>query len=498
MLLLGLDAGTTQLKAGLFDESGRAVALARRPMPPAHDAGGHAAYEPEALWQATCAVIGEALAGAPGRTVAAVGVASMAESGLLLDEAGRPCSPLLAWWDTAPGAQAERLSRAAGPGQRLTVSGIYPSFKCSLAKILWLQETTGVALHGLRWLGVAGYLAYRLCGVMGTDYSLAGRTGAFRLADAAWDEAWLERLGLPAALFPPARPAGAPLGGVRAEAAAATGLAAGTPVAIGGHDHLCAAFAAGAVEPGVVFDSMGTAETLLGAMAPAPLGAAHQASGLTFGRHTARDRFYWLGGLSTSGGALAWLRDLLADGAPLRHEQVEALFAQSGDEPGALLFLPYLAGSGAPQPDPAARGAFIGLDAAHGRPALLRAVLEGTAYQMEAIRRAAERLLGAPITRIVVAGGGARSRAWLQVKADVTGCPHAVAAELEAAALGAALLAGLGCGLLAGEAEALAAARRTADVVQPDAARHALYRRRYAELFLPWQRRLLQRQEEGP
>jgi sugar (pentulose or hexulose) kinase len=497
MMLLGLDAGTTQLKAGLFDESGQAVALSRRPMPATASASGHAAYDPDAVWQTACAAIREALAGAPGREIGAVGLASMAETGLLLDEAGRPCSPLLAWWDTAPTPQAARLAEAAGPGQRLSEGGIYPSFKCSLAKILWWREATGTSLDGRRWLSLADYLAYRLCGVMATDYSLAGRTYAFRLAEARWDEDWLARLEIPAALFPPARPSGTPLGVVRAEAAAKTGLASGTPVAIGGHDHLCAAFAVGAVEPGVVFDSMGTAETLLGTLAPGPLGAAEQASGLTFGWHTARERFYWLGGLSTSGGAVAWLRGLLGGEAPLGHEEVEALFAASGSEPGSLLFLPYLAGSGAPQPDPAARGAFIGLSAEHGRPALVRAVLEGTAYQMEAIRRAAERLQGAPITRIVAAGGGARSRAWLQVKADVTGCPHVLAAEVEAAALGAALLAGLGCGRVAGEDEALAAAGRVAEVIEPDAARHAVFRQRYEQLFLPWQRLVLQEREEG-
>lgn len=487
MMMLGLDAGTTQFKAGLFDEDGHAVALARRAMPPATNESGHAAYDPEALWQTACAAVREVVAAVPGGEIGAIGVASMAETGLLLDEAGTPRSPLLAWFDTAPGTQAAYLAKAAGPGQRLALGGIYPSFKCSLAKILWWRETQGTSLAGLRWLSVADYLAYRLCGVMATDYSLAGRTYAFRLAEATWDGEWLDRLAVPAGLFPPAWPAGTPLGVVRADAAATTGLPAGTPVAIGGHDHLCAAFAVGAVAPGMIFDSMGTAETLLGTMAPQQLGAAEQASGLTFGWHTARNRYYWLGGLSTSGGAVAWLRGVLGEEAPLDHDEVEALFAASGSEPGRLLFLPYLAGSGAPRPDPEARGAFIGLSTDDGRAELVRAVLEGTAYQMEAIRRAAESLGQGPIERIVVAGGGARSRSWLQVKADVTGCVHVVAAEVEAAALGAALLAGLGCGLFASEEEALAAAGRLVAAVEPDAARHAIYRRQYEEAFVPWQ-----------
>ncbi|MDT8305812.1 MAG: FGGY family carbohydrate kinase [Anaerolineae bacterium] len=499
MMLLGLDAGTTQFKAGLFDEGGQAVALARRAMPPATSQLGHAAYDPEALWQTACAAVREVLGAVTAGAIGAIGVASMAETGLLLDEAGRPHSPLLAWFDTAPSAQAASLPEAAGPGQRLAIGGIYPSFKCSLAKILWWRDTHGARFEGLRWLSVADYLAYRLCGVMATDYSLAGRTYAFRLSEAAWDGEWLERLGLPAELFPPARPAGTPLGVVRADAAAASGLPAGIPVAIGGHDHLCAAFAVGAVTPGVVFDSMGTAETLLGTMAPQLLGTAEQASGLTFGWHTARARYYWLGGLSTSGGAVAWLRGVLGEEALLDHEEVETLFAQSGSEPGCLLFLPYLAGSGAPRPDPEACAAFIGLSAADGRAELVRAVLEGTAYQMEAIRRAAEALGQGPIERIVVAGGGARSRSWLQVKADVTGCVHLVAAEVEAAAFGAALLAGLGGGLLAGEEEALAAAGQVAEVVEPDVARHEVYQRRYEKLFVPWQQLVLhgEEKEEG-
>src|SRR5690606_7224596 len=211
--------------------------------------------------------------------------------------------PFVPWYDTAAAPQAAQLRQADDPRRRFSRTGIFPGYKNSLAKILWLREQQPDITGDACWLSVADYIAYRLTGVAGTDYSLAGRSYAFSLPDAGWDEAWLQSFGLSTDLFPPANPSGTPLGRVTAPLPA---LPAGTPVAVSGHDHLCAAVAAGVVEPGCLFDSMGTAEVLMGVIPPRRLGEAEYASNLTFGYHTAPGRFYWLGGLSASGGSLDW------------------------------------------------------------------------------------------------------------------------------------------------------------------------------------------------
>jgi xylulokinase len=492
MTLLAIDVGTTHCKAALFSQAGKLLHVASRPMlaeRAASVSGDYACYEPERLWRMLCEAIDEVTARADRPRLATIGIASMAETGMLVDRRhGVPRSPFLPWFDTAAAPLAELIERQAPAAERFGVFGIYPSFKCSLAKILWWRKQASQTLTGLVWLSVADYIAYRLTGTLATDYSLAGRTYAFDLRRRAWANTWLEQLGLPGELFPAARPAGT-ASGVSSSGFDQIGLAAGVPVVIAGHDHVCAALAAGVAPGAQVFDSMGTAEVLIGAIAPRELSAAECESGLSFGYLPGSSAMYWLGGLSSSGGALEWLRAILGD-RPLTYADLRQLQERMSLQPGTIIFLPYLAGSSAPHPDPARRGAFIGLDAAHDRADLLKAVLEGTAYQIEAIRQSAMNIAGAPITQLVAAGGGARNRRWLQIKADIHGARIDIPTIDEASLFGAALIGGIGAGVYANEAEARAvAAGQTYSTLAPDAERHLAYARAFAE-FWRWQARL--------
>lgn len=487
MTLLAVDVGTTHCKAALFDLNGACLHVATRPTLAVRSPGGeYSFYEPEQLWASVAAVIAEAMQHAREKHVAAVGVASMAETGLLLDRrSGAPRSPFLPWFDTAPASFAQQLEHHAPTLERFRTFGIYPSFKCSLAKLLWWRESAPESLAGAVWLSVADYVAFRLTGVMSTDFSLAGRTYAFDLGRREWAEAWLQSFGLRADMFPPAGPA---LGTVAATTPehGALGLGAGIPVVIAGHDHICAAFAAGVAPSERVFDSMGTAEVLTGALGSRPLGAADLDSGLSFGLMPDGQAMYWLGGLSSSGGALEWLRGILGD-PPLGYDALQQLQQHMDERPGTLLFLPYLAGSGAPRPDPQRRAMFIGLNASHGRADMLKAVLEGTAFQVEAMRRAALQITGTPIERILAAGGGTRNQRWLQIKADVHGARIDALTTDEATLLGAALLAGVGGGVYGSPAEARAIALDLPTTTfLPDAARHQAYTNMFEE-FWAWQ-----------
>ncbi len=490
MSLLGLDIGTTHCKAAIFDEAGKTLATATLPSPRSTIAGA-TVYTVEHLWETVRAVSAACCTALPEGTVTAIGIASMAETGLLLDPAsGAARTPFLPWFDTAAARAAQHLVDNLAEGEALARFGLQPTFKCGLAKLLHLGTVEPRLLDGARWLSVADYVAFRLTGVLATDETLAGRTCAFNLASRAWDHEWLARFDLTTALFPPVSPSGTPIG-VTGSGAREAGLSAGIPVAIGGHDHLCALIGAGAGTPGQALDSMGTAEVLTGACELGPLGALARRTGLAFGIMPLTGTLYWLGGLSSAGGALDWLRGILGT-PPLSYAELAALQATLSPEPGEPLFLPYLAGSGAPLPNPASRGAFIGLAAEHGRADLLKAVLEGTAYQLEAIRRAATSLTGKPPESITVTGGGTRNPRWIQIKADVYGVPLDVRTGDEAALLGAALIAGVGCGRYPDAATALAcAAARPCERVEPDPERHRRYADRFDRHYLPWQGRLV-------
>ena len=489
MTILAIDIGTTHCKAGLFALDGTVLRIAKRPMVTQRAPSGEAYFDPEALWATTAMVIRKVAAAAG--PIAAVGIASMAETGLLVDRrTGAARSFFVPWFDTAAQAQADLMRRQSDPLERYLKTGLRASFKCSLAKVLWLRARDEHLLDGAIWLSAADYIAYRLTGNFGTDFSLAGYTFAFRVDQRAWDSDWLREWRLSPDLFPPANPSGTLIGSVLSDVATSLGLSKGIPVAVCGHDHVTAAFAMSVTSPGKVFNSMGTAEILLGALPERTLTEDDFRSGLIYGCHVAAACGYWLGSLSASGGSVEWLRAQLGQ-KPLSYDEIDSLLASARAEPTGILYFPYLVGSGPPHTDPLMRGAFVGLSASHGRADLLKAVLEGTVYEVEFIRQAGEHITGQPIPALVVAGGGTRNRPWLQVKADISGCRIEASAEPEATLLGAALVAGVGSGLYLNETQAFdGLCLKPVEVFLPDPERHAVYRRLYEQGYLGLQHAL--------
>lgn len=488
MNLLGIDIGTTHCKAGLFSPDGTNLALASRPMNTRSAPAGYHYYDPEELWRVAAATITEVTAKTNGTPVAVVGIASMAETGLLVErDTGQPRSEILPWFDTITTSQAQQLSSCSNPVERFSRTGNRLSFKCSLAKILWLRERDPQITTGALWLSMADYVAMRLTGSMGTDYSLAGRTCGFRIDRKEWEADWLGEWKLSPELFPPAWPSGTPIGRVAPDPGKQTGLPSQIPVAISGHDHVCAAFAMGAIKPGKVFDSMGTAETLMGALTEKPLDEADYNSGLLYGCHASRGQYYWMGGLSASGGSVEWIRAQLGTD-PLPYGEIEALLRQAQKGPTGILYFPYLLGSGSPHRDAEVRGAIVGLELSHQAADLLKAVLEGTAYEMELIRQTGERATGEAIHGLYAAGGGTRLRGWMQIKADVSGCQFSVPAMPEATLLGAALIAGIGCGYYKDEEQAFSALVQDEPLEYiPKADHHRDYQRLYQRGYLQLQ-----------
>jgi xylulokinase len=477
-LLAAVDVGSTHAKAGLFRLDGQPVALAARPMPLRRGQDGSAAFDPEQVWQLVCDALAEVAAATDGGEVTALGVTSMAESGALVDaDTGSARSQLVPWFDTGASADAARLAAVSDGFERFRVTGLRMNYKAAAAKVASLARQRGrEVLRGARWLSGADFVACRLTGEMRTDPTLAARTHAYCLETGAWDRAWLERVGLPPGIFAPLAASGEVIGRVGERAAAACGMRAGAPVAIAGHDHVVAALAADALRAGRALDSMGTAESLVGGMARRGLTEDDYASGLTFGPLPAGDGLHWMGALSASGGSIEWLRTMLAD-PHVSYDHLLNLLTRAEPGPSPILYFPYLAGAQAPDPNPGARGAFVGLTARHTASDLALAVIQGAAYEMERVRRAGERLTG-PIDELVVVGGGARIRRWLQIKADVAGRPVTVSPHTEASLLGAALLAGVGAQAYDSLSAAVAAVNaERGTVIEPDMVDHRAHRR---------------------
>ncbi len=478
-LLLGIDVGTTNCKALLFDRAGVQRGAGGVPTPIRRPGPGLAEHDAEELWWAVAAAVRQALAAAGGGRVCGVGVASMAEAGVLLDHTGRSLHPIIAWFDRRTLPQQRWWLEQIGAPATYALTGLTPRAIHGAMKLLWLRDHAPAAYTAAaRWLHIADYIAFRLCGVQATDASLAGRALLFDLATRRWSAGLVARAGLRFELLPELVQAGEALGGVTTAAAAETGLPAGAAVALAGHDHICGALAAGVSAPGDCLDSMGTAESLLLALDrprldPALVGVCSCAA------HVVRGRFCAQRGIPASGAAVEWAAGLLAwprAGVPPRDAMLAAAAEAPPGSHGAL-FLPGLAAGD--------RGAWLGLTDAAGPAALARAVFEGLACEWRRILERIEAATGLRAGQVRVIGGGGRADLWVQIKADVLGRPLHVLALSESVALGAALLGGLAAGVYADEAAMLAAATPAARAVEPDPQRAAFYDRLYHEAFLP-------------
>jgi sugar (pentulose or hexulose) kinase len=485
--LLGIDVGTTNCKAGVFTNFGRLLAAASRPTLAHQSSSGYTYFEAGEIWSAILDTCEEVCSKVDANTIAGVGVASMAETGLLIDRlSGQPGSWMVPWFDKGASSKALSLERQFGEAG-FYKTGIYPNFKCGLAKILWLRDEFNIPLSGMAWLSAADYIVFRMTGRMATDYSLAGRTYAFDLDKKEWDQERLKSLRVDPSIFPDAVPSGEIVGRASGNICTRLGMKEGTPVVIAGHDHVCGSFAVGALQPDHIFNSMGTAEAMLGTFEDRRLGAAELRSGLTFGLHAARGKRYWMGGLSASGGSLDWVRRVLGYPA-LNFDDLEELASRIEPEPTGIIYFPYLTGSGSPHTDLNVRAAFIGLDSGHGRAHIVRAVFEGTAFEMEFIRRTAVEGVGIKGEALLASGGGTRSRTWMQIKADVSGCRVESLKMQETTLLGAALLAGVGAGVFRDEDEVCApSGHLEKEIYLPDEKRHAAYRQIYETDFIGMQ-----------
>jgi xylulokinase len=480
--LLGLDAGTTSVKAWLYDaDSGRPIAGAAQPTPVVSPRPGWAEHDPEALWQAAAASIRAALDQAPAaRPIAGLAVASMAEAGVLLDENGTALYPIVAYYDQRSTPYVEWWRERIAPADLHAISGqvLRPVF--GAMKLLWLRDThPELFARARRWLSVGDFLIRRLADVDATDYSLASRTMLLDQRAREWSSELLSIADLAQDLLPPIYPSGTVVGSVTATAAVQTGLPAGTPVATGGHDHLCGGLAAGVVAPGQALVSLGTAASLLAPTAEFHGGGAVFAQGLSCYCYVTTQRYVVQGGLSAAGAALAWLARLLrGDTRPEDYAALEQAALESPPGARGLVCLPHLRGSGTPERDTSSRAAFVGLREAHGPGEMWRALIESLACWARQNLAAVEAATGQPIEHLTLIGGSARGILLPQTLADITGRGVALPEIAEASALGAALLAGRATGLPISPP----ADKR---IVEPDARRSAWYDRFYRETYAP-------------
>jgi xylulokinase len=470
--ILAHDLGTTGNKATLFDASGRQAGSAFAGYETVYPQPNWAEQNPEDWWEAVCVTSRQLLAETG---VAAADIAAVAFSGQMMGcvpigADGKPLRSCIIWADQRAQAESAWLAERCGADAIYETCGHLPSPAYTAPKILWLRNhQPRIYEEAVCFLHPKDYIAYRLTENFVTDYSDASGTLVFDLATREWARTFLDRIDLPVEKLPSVHASSDVVGAITPQAAAATGLRAGTPVVIGAGDGSAAGVGAGVMDPGDAYCNIGSSAWIsIAAAAPLP---DPQRRTITF-HHAHPRRYAPMGVMQAAGGARQWTWKLLAE------EALDLDAAAATVPPGSdgLLFLPYFLGERSPYWNPLARGTLVGLTMNHGKAEIARATLEGVAFNLRLILDAL-REQTSTISAMRFIGGGSRSPLWRQILADMFQLPiNVLELQGDATSWGAAVAGGVGVGLydwsIASEGSVVA------DVVEPDGAN----RMRYDEL----------------
>jgi xylulokinase len=492
--VVGVDLGTSSVKAVAVGLDGRLVARACIEHPMHRPCPGWAENDPDDWYRGVTGAVRELIAGgslAPGRVVG-LSIVSQRDPIVLLDAKGRPLTAAISWTDRRTERQVAELCERFGRHHLIDVTGVVPIAGLSLPILLWTRANLPDVWRETRRLAFAkDYVLMRLTGRLETDVSTPARSVMNDFREDGWSAEICEGVGIDATLLPPitCRP-WERFDELSADAAAELGLLPGTPLAAGGGDDPSAALGAGAVDEGDLCAGTGTSSDWRAVRAAADPDTGHARGDVA--RHVVEGRDIFEVTIESTGSSLRWFCDTFgvdptADGAGM--DRYRALCDEAERvPPGAdgLIFLPFVdGGRRAPWYVDGATGSFLGVVSGHTRAHFVRALLEGIAFQYPPTLALLDPD-GVVSQPIALVDGEARSDFWNQLKADVLGHPVRTPAIVEAAAVGAAVLAAQSAGVFASARDAVAALVRFDKVFEPDTVRHELYaerRERYEDVF---------------
>lgn len=492
-LLVGLDVGTTGCRSLIFSTDGSVVSSAYAEYPLYHRQLDWSELDPSQVWRAIVRVLRtstEAL-GEGSRAIRAISTSVLGEAFFPIDAGGQPLYWSMTTFDARAASQVKWWERNLGARDMYAKTGqplsedmpIY-----TLQKAQWLREnepsTYAKAKRLVCW---QDYVNLKLCGVAVMDYSLASRTMMFDIRRREWSSEILSLAELDEALLSDVVPSGTVVGEVSARSAAETGLPRGASVAAGGHDQPCGALGVGLLQSGPVMDATGTVECVAAVQEASNLTEEMRLQSFSVQCHVAGQRYLVFGFNPNAGVILRWFRDNFGQIEKAEAESKEAdaydlLIRQAEEAPEGslgLTLLPFFEGSGSPRFKRDVRGALVGLTLAQGRAEVIRSLLEGISLELRNVVDALETHVSG-LTELRAIGGAAKSRFWLQLKADVTGRRVVLPEVQEAAGLGAAMLAGIGVGAYDSFEDAVKHVYRVRGVFSPRGESASFYGRLYA------------------
>jgi xylulokinase len=459
---VGLDIGTTGVKAVAVGAGGEVVGRAERGYQLSTPRPGWSEQDPEDWWTATLATLSDL---GP-LEIAGIGLSGQMHGLVALDAADRVIRPAILWNDQRTAAECVEIEERIGLDRLIGLTGNRALTGFTAPKLLWLRRHEPEHFGRIaRVMLPKDYVRLRLTGEWATDVADASGTLLLDVSRRTWsadvlDALELSRSWLPTVLESPE---------VAGVTVARDGLSQGIPVAAGAGDCAAAALGVGIDRPGPLSIVLGTSGVVFAAL---PSFRAEPQARVHAFCHAVPGSWHAMGVMLSAAGSLQWFHDRLAPDVPFERLAAEADAWGPGAE--GLLFQPYLAGERTPHADPNARAAFVGLEVRHDRGAMVRAVLEGVAF---GLRDSLELLrgLGVEAESARVSGGGARSSSWLRILASVLGLPLESTAVEEGSAFGAALLGGVAGGMFSDVHDAVARCVRVGSTIEPDASQVPSY-----------------------
>ncbi|MHB1001328.1 MAG: FGGY-family carbohydrate kinase [Armatimonadota bacterium] len=469
---LGLDLGGTGAKAAVYDESGKLLGSGQVSYAPVTTNEGHTEIPVEDIYNAARDSVRNAVQQS-GAFIRGMTVSSQGQTFVSLDGDDRPLYPVIMWYDSRAQKQAERMSEAVK--QSGTDKPIpFIEAIATAPKIMWLAERypdlmSRAKLHLL----LPEYISYRLTGLPVTDPSTASSTALYADDALGYCKEALDAAGIDASQVAKIQPSGTPVGTIKPHMADEWGLSPQTLLVVGTNDQYAGALGAGNCRPGIVSETTGTCLALVtlfdNISGPMP-------AGLMCGRFPIQRYQFALAYSKTAGVTLDWFNNRFRPGESLKNLDKEAGSVPVGSN--GVTFLPHFDGTVSPVPNPDAKGFICNLSLNHTSSDIYRAILESLSFSLrENIQLLQENGFDIEVIRSI--GGGAKSDLWLQMKADVTGIPVERPMVTEAATLGAAMLAAVGCGIFTSVEECSQSFYHAERVFHPDGKTHADYETPY-------------------
>lgn len=442
--LLGIDLGTSSVKSVLMSDEGSIKAIGQNEYTFDIPCEGWAEQDPEVWWNATVATIQAVLAKADIKAseIRGIGFSGQMHGMVLLDRSGRPLRKAIIWCDQRSVNQVEHIKQVIGNVRLGEIAHNQIATGFQTASLLWVKENEPSIYEQIdKVILPKDYIRYQLTGELATDVTDASSTLALDVRAAKWSDEIIQALGLRRDIYPHIYLPYAIAGKITEQAAAATGLKAGTAVVYGGADQVMQAIGNGIIAPGQASVTIGT-----GAQVFAPLAEPIYDSQLrshTFNNYD-ENSWYFMGATLCGGLSLRWLRDKVLEG--ISYEEMSQRVAKIPQGSEGLIYLPYMSGERTPHMDPYARGMLFGLTLNHTRDHIMRAMMEGVVFSLKDCLGILQ-TLGGDCDSIIASGGGARSTPWLQMQADIFNKPIYTSNMVEQAGVGAAITAGCGTGV---------------------------------------------------